>query len=178
MFSFPEQLSAAGKAVLESQLTGAHAFAQAVFDSSKTALDLHVAAVKTSLEAASAAGSQLILAKNPQEFVSLSTTYSQQAIAQARDYGQQATALAQGTRARLTEVAETEIANSKQKVGNLVDAVKQAPNDANAPINSFIKGAFDRAQAGYDQLAAAGKQVQEQVNEASAAAARGFKSAA
>lgn len=178
MFPFPEQLSAAGKAVLESQLTSAHAFAQAVFDSSKTALDLHVAAVKTSLEAASAAGSQLILAKTPQEFVSLSTTYSQQAVERARDYGQQATELAQGTRAKLTEVAETEIANSKQKVGDLVDAVKQAPSDTNAPLNSLFKGAFERAQAGYDQLAQAGKQVQAQVTEASAAAARGFQSAA
>lgn len=175
MFPIPEQLSSASKAVLESQLISANAFAQALFDSSKTALDLHVAAVKTSLEAASQAGSQLLAARDTQEFVSVSTNYSQQALERARDYGQQATALAQDARAKLAEVAEDEIANSKQKVGDLIEAVKQAPSDANAPLNTFFKSAFDRAQAGYDQMTKAGKQVQAQVSESGAAAARSFQ---
>lgn len=175
MFSIPEQLSTAGKGVIEAQLSGTHAFAQALLDSSKILIELNVAAFKNSLDAASQAGSQLIAAKDTQEFFSLSSNYSQQAMERARDYGQQATTIAQGTRAKLSEVAETELANSKQKVGELVEAVKKAPGDANAPLNSFFKSAAENVQAGYDKFTEAGKQFQGQVNEAGAAVARNLQ---
>lgn len=172
MFSIPEQLSSASKAVFQAHLAGAAAFAQAAFDSGKTAIDLNVAAFKTSLDAASTASTALLAAKDPQEFVSLSTSQSKEALERARDYGAQATTLAQGARAKLTEVAETGIANSKEKVGELVEAVKQAPGDAGAPFNSLIKSMYERGQASLDQFTAAGKQVQANATEAGAAAVR------
>lgn len=172
MFAIPEQLSIASKGVLAAQLSGAHAFSQALLDSSQTLIELNVTTLKNSLDAASAIGSQLIAARDTQEFVSLSNNFSQQAIERARDYGQQASSIAQGTRAKLTEVAETELAHSKEKMGELVDAVKKAPGEAGTPINSFFKSAVDSVQAGYNKMAEAGKQVQGQFNEAGAAAAR------
>lgn len=174
MFAIPEQLSSASKAVFQAQLSSAAAFAQAAFDSGKTVVDLNLEAWKSSLSAATSAGSQLIAAKDPQEFVSLSTAHSKEALERARDYGQQANTIAQGTRAKLTEVAETGLADTKEKVGDLVEAVKLAPGDVGAPFNSFVKSVVERGQANLEQFAAAGKRIQASAAEAGAAAVRSF----
>jgi hypothetical protein len=49
-------------------------------------------------------------------------------------------------------VAETEGAASRQKVAELVDAVKKASAAAMAPLNSFFKTAFNGASDRADQL--------------------------
>ena len=172
MFSISEQLTAASKAVFEAQLASANAFNKAAFDSGKTWIDLHVGAFKATLAAGTDARNQFLSVKDPQEWMALTKDQSQQALERARDFGRQAGELAQATKTRFTEVAETEIANHKEKVGELVEAVKQAPADSVAPLNTFFKGAFDKAQEGYDQLAKAGQKAGADFKEASDKAVR------
>ena len=62
MFSFSEQWTLAGKAVVEAQLISAQAYAQAAFDSGASVLDLQLDAARTALAAAAVAGNQLLSA--------------------------------------------------------------------------------------------------------------------
>lgn len=151
MFSLSEQLALASKAVLEAQLVSATAFAEATFDSGVTVIDLNVDALKTSLAAATVAARQWMSVRNPQEWFSATAAQSQMAIDRASAYGRQAGAIAQGAQARLSGVAQDEIAISKQKVGELVDVVKRAPTAVATPINSFLKSAFVNAYEAYDK---------------------------
>jgi len=153
MFSLSEQLSLATKAVFDAQLQSATAFAQALFDSGVTVIDMNVDAARTSLAAATVSTRQLMAAKDPQEWLSASASQSQLAMEHARAYGRRASDLAQGHQVKFSAVAETEIAASKQKVSELVDVVKKAPSAVATPINSFLKTAFDSAHARYDPVA-------------------------
>ena len=147
-----EQLSSATKAVYDAHLASATALTQALFDSSKTLLELNVSTFKQSLTAAAEASSQLMAAKDPQEWLTLTTNHTQQAMERARAYGKEAKELGEGARSKFSSVAENELATSKQKVGELVDAVKQAPTAAAAPVGEFFKSAMEKTQEGIDQF--------------------------
>ncbi|HAT29959.1 MAG TPA: hypothetical protein DCW29_03650 [Janthinobacterium sp.] len=153
MFSLSEQLTLASKAVFEAQLTSAQAFAQAAVDIAVTAVDMNVDAAKSSLAAGTVATRQLMAIRDPQEWASLTASQSQLAMERVGAYGRQAAEVAQGARASLARVAETQGAASKQKVSELVDVVKKVPTAVVTPMNSFLKTAFDGAHAGYDRIA-------------------------
>ncbi|HEV7813924.1 MAG TPA: phasin family protein [Janthinobacterium sp.] len=157
MFSIPEQLSLASKAMVEAHLVSANAFAQAAFESGNTLVELNVGAFKKTLAALTAAGEQLLTVRDTQQFSSLATQHSQQAMERIRDYGRQAADLVQDSRSKFSRVAESEGAASRQKVVELVEAVKKAPAAAAAPLNTFFKTAFPAAHEGYDRFVQAGE---------------------
>ena len=159
MFSITEQLSQASKAFFEAQMASVAAYAQVACDSGVSAIDLNVDAFKSSMAAATVAARQWMSVRDAQEWLSLANNQSQLAIERASAYGRQAAEAAEGSRARFSRVVETAGAASKQKGAELVDAVKQSPAAAITPLNSFLKSAFDNAQAGYDQFTRAGQQI-------------------
>jgi phasin family protein len=156
MFALSEQLTRAGKAVLDAQLAGANAFAEAAFESGATVVDLNVDAVRTALAAATVAARQLMAVRSPQEWFSAAAGQSQLALDRASAYGRQAGDIAQGAQARLAGVAQNEMAVSKQRVGELVDVVKKTPSAVATPINSFLKSAFVNVHEAYDKTTHAG----------------------
>ena len=147
-----EQLSNATKAVFDAHLASATALTQALFESSKTLLELNVTTFKQSLTAATEASGQLLAAKDPQEWLALTTNHAQQALERARSYGRDAKEVGEGARSKFSSVAENELATSKQKVGELVDVVKQVPTAAAAPVGEFFKSALEKTQEGIDQF--------------------------
>ena len=151
MFSFSEQWTLAGKAVLESQLISAQAYAQAAFDSGASVLDLQLDATRTALAAATVAGNQLLSAKDPQTLLQLSRTQSQLAIERIGAYGRQAKDVAQETQEKFDTVTKGEFAASRQKFGELLQVVKQTPVPLIIPFNNFLKTTFSGADEGYDK---------------------------
>lgn len=159
MFSFSQQLTHAGKAVLETQLASAEAFAGTAFDSGVTAIELNVDALKTALAAATVATRQLMDVKTPQEWFSALAKQSQLALERGASYGRQANEIAKGAQTAFSGVARTEMASAKESVGSLVDVVKNTASVVATPINSFLKTAFDGVHAGYDKNARPGQAV-------------------
>lgn len=161
MFSIPEQVTLASKAVFEAQLVSANAFAQAAFDSGATLAELNLNAFKNTLAAVTEVSGQWLTARDSRQLVDFAAGQSQRLLQllqqQLRDYGNEAATLAQESRARFARIAEAEGAASREKVGELLQAVKSAPAAAVAPLNTFMKTAFAGAQEGYDRFAQAGK---------------------
>lgn len=151
MFLFSEQLSQAGKAVYEAQLASTQALFRAACHSSASLLALQVDTARTSLAAASAASQQLWSAPHPENVLQLARTQSQLAIERISAYSRQAKEVAQQTQDQLSSVTKSEFAASRQKIGELFQAVQKTPLPLVIPFNNFLKSPFASAEEGYDK---------------------------
>ncbi|MBA5608806.1 phasin family protein [Duganella sp. FT3S] len=73
MFSIPEQFSAATKSQIEAQLNIINNLAAKAVESAEKVIALNISTTKASVEKSSSAARQLLEAKDPREFFSLST---------------------------------------------------------------------------------------------------------
>jgi phasin family protein len=161
MFSIPEQFSAATKTQIESQLAMFTALTNKAFEGVEKIVDLNMNVIKASLEESTAAAQQIMAAKDPQEFLSLTTAQTQPNAEKAIAYGRHLASIASSTQAEFTKAAEAQIADTNRKVLALVEEVsKNAPAGSENAV-AMIKSAIGNANAGYEQLTKTTKQAVE-----------------
>ncbi|MES2742218.1 MAG: TIGR01841 family phasin [Pseudomonadota bacterium] len=161
MFSIPEQFSSATKANLETQFAIFSSLTSKAFESIEKIVALNLTAAKASMEESSATARQLLAAKDPQEFFSLTSAHAQPAAEKALAYSRQLAAIASGTQAEFNKAAETQIAETNRKVISLVEEVsKNAPAGSENAVAMF-KSAIGNANAGYEQFSKTAKQAAE-----------------
>jgi phasin family protein len=161
MFAIPEQFSNATKANFESQFAILASLTSKAFEGMEKLIDLNISAAKASLEESSAATRQLLSAKDPQEFFSLSAAQAQPNAEKAVSYGRQLASIAAGTQAEFTRAAETQIAETNRKVISLVDEVSKNAPAGSENVVAVLKAAIGNASAGYEQLSKTAKQAIE-----------------
>jgi phasin family protein len=163
MFAIPEQFSVATKANFDTQLALITALTNKAFESMEKFVDLNMNVVKASLEESSATTKQLLAAKDPQEFFSLTAAKAQPNAEKAIAYGRHLASIATATQAEFTKAAEAQIADTSRKVIALVDDVsKNAPAGSENAI-ALLKSAIGNANAGYEQLTKTTKQAVETI---------------
>ncbi|MBC7685321.1 MAG: TIGR01841 family phasin [Bdellovibrionales bacterium] len=178
MFAIPEQFSNATKASLESQFASFSSLTAKAFEGIEKLVELNITAVKASLEESAATTRQLLSAKDPQEFFSLSAAQIQPTAEKAMSYSKQVAAIAASTQAEFTKAAESQIAETNQKVISLVDEVsKNAPAGTENVVAAF-KASIGNANAGYEQLTKSTKQAAETIETNMSAAVDQFAAAA
>ena len=178
MFAIPEQFSNATKASLESQFAIFSSLTAKAFEGMEKLVELNITAAKASLEESSAATRQLLSAKDPQEFFSLTAAQVQPTAEKAMSYSKQVAAIAAGTQAEFTKAAETQIAETNRKVISLVDEVsKNAPAGSENVVAAF-KASIGNANAGYEQLTKTTKQAVQTIETNMSAAVNQFAAAA
>ncbi|HJV79324.1 TIGR01841 family phasin [Noviherbaspirillum sp.] len=161
MFNIPEQFSSVAKANLEAQLSLITSLTTKAFESMEKVVDLNLNVAKASLEDSSIAAKQLLSAKDPQEFFSLSAAQAQPTAAKAIAYGRHLAGIATSAQAELTRATEEQIAEAGRKVSALVeDASKNAPAGSENVI-AIVKSAIGNANAGYEQFTRSTKQAVE-----------------
>lgn len=163
MFPISEQLSAATKSQIESQLALFNALTAKAFDSIEKVIELNVNATKASLDETSATAKQLLAAKDPQEFFSLTAAQAQPSAEKALAYSRHLASIASSTQAEFTKAAEAQIAENNRKVGALVEEIgKSAPAGSENAVAMF-KSMMGSANAGYEQLSKTAKQAAETI---------------
>ena len=178
MFAIPEQFSNATKANLESQFAIFSSLAAKAFEGVEKLVELNITAAKASLEESTAATRQLLSAKDPQEFFSLTAAQVQPTAEKALSYSKQVAAIAAGTQAEFTKAAETQIAETNRKVISLVEEVsKNAPAGSENVVAAF-KASLGNANAGYEQLTKTTKQAVQAIETNVNAAVTQFTQAA
>jgi phasin family protein len=178
MFAIPEQFSNATKANIEAQFAIFSSLAAKAFEGVEKLVDLNINAAKASLEESSIATRQLLSAKDPQEFFSLTAAQAQPTAEKAISYGRQLASIAAGTQAEFTKAAETQIAETNRKVISLVDEVsKNAPAGSENVVAAF-KASIGNANAGYEQFTKTTKQAVEAIESNVSAAVNQFTAAA
>ena len=97
MFSIPEQFSSATKTNLEAQFALFSSLTSKAFEGIEKIVELNLTAAKATLEESTAAAKQLLSAKDPQEFFSLSAAQAQPSAEKAIAYGRHLAAITSGT---------------------------------------------------------------------------------
>lgn len=161
MFSFQEQFSAATKNNLESQIALLTALTGKAFESVEKVIELNMSVAKAALEDSTAAARQLMTAKDPQEFIALSTGQSQPNNEKVAAYGRQVMTIVSGLQAEMTKAAETQIGEHSRKLASLVDEVSKSAPAGSENVVAFLKTAIANANAGYEQMTKTTKQAVE-----------------
>jgi phasin family protein len=152
MFAIPENFSNATKANFEAQIALLTELTNKAFESVEKIVDLNLNVVKASLEESTATARQLLSAKDPQEFFSLSAAQAQPNAEKALAYGRHLVTIASSAQAEFTKTAEAQIAENSRKVISLVEEVtKNAPAGSENAV-AFLKSAIGNASAGYEQF--------------------------
>jgi phasin family protein len=163
MFPMSEQLSAATKSQIESQIAMFNTLAAKAFESMEKVIELNVNATKASIEESNATVKQLLSAKDPQEFFALSAAQAQPNTEKALAYSRHLASIASSTQAEFTKAAETQIAENNRKVSALVDELaKSAPAGSENAVAAF-KAVIGNANAGYEQFSKSTKQAVETI---------------
>jgi len=178
MFAIPEQFSNATKASFESQFAVFSSLTAKAFEGIEKLVELNITAAKASLEESSAATRQLLAAKDPQAFFSLTTAQFQPNAEKAMSYSKQVAAIAAGTQAEFTKAAESQIAETNRKVISLVDEVSKNAPAGTENVVAAIKASIGNANAGYEQLTKTSKQAVETIETNMSAAVNQFAAAA
>jgi len=171
MFAIPEQLSTATKANLNTQLSIFAALSGKALESVEKVVDLNMSVARASFDETSANVKQLLTAKDPQEFFSLSAAQVQPAAQKAVAYGRHLAGIASSAQAEFTKAADEQITEANRKVIAFVeDVAKNAPAGSESAI-AMVKTAVGNANAGFEQLSKVTKQAMEAVETNLAAAA-------
>lgn len=172
MLSFQEQISAATKNNLETQFALLTALTGKAFESVEKVIELNMNVAKATLEESTANVRQLLAAKDPQEFIALSSAQAQPNAEKAASYGRHVMTIMSGLQAEVSKAAETQIGEHSRKLASLVEEVSKTAPAGSENVVAFMKTAIANANAGYEQLTKTTKQAVEamEVNMNSAAA--------
>jgi phasin family protein len=174
MFAIPEQLSNATKANLNAQLSVFAALSGKALESVEKVVDLNMSVARASLEETSTTVKQLLTARDPQEFFSLSAAQVQPAAQKAVAYGRHLAGIASNAQAEFTKAADEQITETNRKVIAFVeDVAKNAPAGSESAI-ALVKTFVGNANAGFEQLSKVTKQAVEAVESNLAVAADQF----
>jgi len=163
MFAIPEQFSNATKANLETQFALFSSLTTKTFESVEKLVDLNISTARASLESSSNVARQLLSAKDPQEFFSMTASQAQPTAENALAYSRQLASIATSTGAEFSKAAEGQIVEANRKVISLVDEVsKNAPAGSESYV-AAVKTAISNANAGYEQFSKTTKQAVEAI---------------
>ncbi|MFC0253235.1 TIGR01841 family phasin [Massilia consociata] len=161
MFAIPEQFSNATKASLESQFALMSSLTAKTFEGMEKLVDLNISTARSTLQDSSNVARQLLGAKDPQEFFSVTASQAQPTAEKALSYSRQLASIATGTGAEFSKAAEGQIVEANRKVISLVDEVsKNAPAGSESFV-AAVKTAISNANAGYEQFSKTTKQAVE-----------------
>ena len=161
MFPINDQLSAAAKTNLEAQLSILTALTTKAFESVEKVVDLNLNVAKASLEDSAVTAKQLLAAKDPQEFFSLTAAQAQPTAAKAIAYGRHLTGIATSTQAEVIRAAEEQFAESGRKFSALVEDVSKNAPAGSENVIAIVRSAIGNANAGYEQFTKTTKQAVE-----------------
>ncbi len=163
MFTVPEQFTNATKASFDAQITAMTALTQKAFASVEKIVALNMTVAKDAFAENTAAAQQLLSAKGAQDFLTLTTASAKPAADKVMAYGRELASIAAAAQADFSQEAEQQLADSRRKVGALIDDVtKNAPAGTENAVAMF-KNAIGNANAGFDQLSTTAKQAAQAI---------------
>ena len=158
MFPVSEQLSTASKANFDTQLSLITALTGKAFEGVEKLIELNLTTAKSSFEDFTATSKQLLAAKDPQEFFTLSTAHFQPSTEKALSYGRTFASIATSTQAEFTTATESQIADTNSKVLALIEEVSKNAPAGTENVVALVKTALGNANTSYDNLTKTTKQ--------------------
>src|SRR3954465_12938962 len=157
MYVTPEQVSASGKAGVESLI----GLANAQFAAYERLWALNLNATKTVFEDSVNYARAVLGAKDVQEVVNLSASAAQPAIEKALAYSRKVYEVSSQTQGELTKLVEAQAAEVNRNMSALLDKfAKNAPAGSDVAVMA-VKSALAAANTAYDSFSKVAKQANE-----------------
>ncbi len=152
MLSSPEQLAAATRAQLATQLNLATALTDSMIVSMEKFVGLNLQATKATVDSSVTNAQHLLTLKDPQELLSATQTQAQPQADIAATYARHLTSIATNTHLELSKAVETQLTESSRHLVSMLDEIgKMAPAGSEGAM-SMMKSAIDNVSSGYAQL--------------------------
>lgn len=161
MSTFHEQFSAATKANLDAQLAILSTLTSKAFESVEKVVELNLAAAKASFEESNATVKQLISAKDPQDFFSLTAAQAQPNANKATEYVRHLASIISSVQTELTKTTEAHVADTNRKVVALAEEISKNAPAGSENFVALFKSAIGNANASYEQINKSTKQAVE-----------------
>ena len=152
-----EQFTAAARSQMQAQIGLATSVADTVIDSVEKFIGLNLQAAKASFDTSLASTQQLLAARDPQEFFSLTTHQAQPHAEIVLTYGHHLASIASDAHGELTRVAEDQITQSSRQMVSLLDEFGKIAPAGSREALSLMKSTLDNVSTGYGQLARTSK---------------------
>jgi phasin family protein len=152
MFPMNEQLANAVKAGFEAQLSVLTTLTTKAIESMEQVIHLNVNAAKATLEESATNAKQLLDAKDPQEFLSLTVAQAQPTAAKAIAYSRHLANIATTSQIEISRAAEEQVAATGRKVSAWIDEVSKNAPAGSENMMTFVKSAINNTSEGYKQL--------------------------
>jgi phasin family protein len=157
MYVSPEQVSASGKAGVESLL----GLANAQFAACERLWALNLDATKSLFEDSVNYARAVMGAKDAQEMVNLSAAAAQPALEKALAYSRKVYEVSTQTQGEVTKLVEAQAAEMNKNMVSLLDKfAKNAPAGSDVAV-AAVKSALAAANTAYDSLSKVAKQANE-----------------
>ncbi len=148
-----QQLSTSARNQVQAQLGLATSLADTLIDSMQKMIGLNLDAAKASFDSSLAGAQQLLGAKDPQEFFSLSTHQAQPHAEIVLTYIRHLTSITSGTQIELTRVAEDQINQSSRQMVKMIDQFGTLAPAGSEGTLFVMKAALDNVSASVGQFA-------------------------
>jgi phasin family protein len=145
----------------KAQLEALSAIGQSFFAATEKLVNLNITAARAAFADASETSHSLLGAKDPQEFIALTTTASQPTMEKLMGYTRNAYGIATGTGSELTKILEAQFSEGNRKMSEFIDlAAKSAPTGSEPAVTMF-KTAFAAANTAFDTASKAARQASD-----------------
>jgi phasin family protein len=165
MFADDVKVPAATQAVLAAQLDAATALANTSLSGIERLTELNLSVAKAMLGEFTETATQLVWARDPQEFFSVASARTQSRAERIANYGRELVGIVSGTQAELGEVAQSHFADANQKVVSLVEEIGKNPPAGSENAMEMLKSVMSNAQTGYERFAESGRQAAQLAKE-------------
>lgn len=174
MYVTPAQFNDMQKA----QTDAFFALSQTMFGATERLFELNMAAARATVEESIEKAQVLKGAKDAQEFLALSGSFTQPTLEKLMSYSRTAYGITKGASAEVSRIVEVQIADSNKAIAQAIEAgAKNAPAGSE-PIIAIVKNAVAAANTAYDSVNKASKQVVEVAESNFAAASKATMTAA
>ncbi len=148
-----DAFSTAARSQMQAQLGLASTLADTLIGSMQKVIGLNLNAAKASLDTSLAGTQQLLAARDPQEFFSLSTHQAQPHAEIVLTYSRHLASIASGAQVELARVAEDQVNQSSRQMVSLIDEFGRLAPAGSEGTLSLMKSALDNVSASVGQLA-------------------------
>lgn len=152
MSSLQDEFSEATRTNFESQLRLITSLTGKAFENVEKLVELNMAAFKSSMEQSGSNAKQLLSAKDPQEFMTLSVVLTKPRTEKAMAYGHHLSGIASSVQADFTRAAQAQIAETTRNVNALVDDISKSAPAGSENVIAMLKSVIRNANAGFEHL--------------------------
>jgi phasin family protein len=170
--SNPTEFAAAAKAQLETQQAVWAELTTSTLENVRELVELNLKVMKESMGESAAAAKELLEAKTPKEFLSLSASQTRPNIEKVLAYGRQVAAITSKIQSVLGKAVKTQRAESTQRVEPVIEKIAKTAPPGSGNAYAAMKAALEKTNAGYEQwmkmTQQAAKQIEAKMTDAAA----------